>query len=267
MMPEQAVKRGYADTKYGQIHYYSSGSEGPLMFLFHETALSGSEFVNSLPILGSGCRAVALDTPGYGMSYAPSAPLSIEELSEQLASAIRQFGDGPYILVGVHTGSTLALELATRTLRGDVAQVVFSGLSLLTTDEISQFQRILSDPVIDKEGNFLITEWRKRRRRWGVNVELADILWGTVEQLRVYERFHWALDAVFKYDAASALEKLDCPAFFLTGQYDSLIESDKRAVDCVVTAKLKILQDVGGRLPYLHPQLYAQNVLKFVDLC
>jgi hypothetical protein len=86
------------------------------------------------------------------MSYAPSAPLSIEELSEQLASAIRQFGDGPYILVGVHTGSTLALELATRTLRGDVAQVVFSGLSLLTTDEISQFQRILSDPVIDKEG-------------------------------------------------------------------------------------------------------------------
>ena len=125
------VRRGYLTTNSGQIHYYHAGDSGPLLFLFHETALSASEFERTLPFLGTRCRAIALDTPGYGMSDAPHQPLSMAALSAQFTEAINNFGNEPFILAGAHTGSSFALELATRQLAARTTHVIISGLALL----------------------------------------------------------------------------------------------------------------------------------------
>ena len=260
------MRRGYVDTRFGQVHYYSAGQAGPLLFLFHETALSGSEFARTLPILGEKCRAIALDTPGYGMSDPPPSPLDMAGLSTRLYAAIQAFGEGPCILAGAHTGSSVAIDLATRQLRDRATHVVLSGLALLTAAELAAFRKIIAAPAIDPEGRFLLEEWQKRLQRWGKQAGLADILWGTVEQLRVYERFHWAFEAVFSHDAAAALKKLACPTLFLTGEHDSLVESDRRASQLVAGARLEIVPGIGGRLPYFEPALYARRLLDFVGL-
>ncbi len=260
------VKRGYAGTRFGQVHYYAAGEQGPLLFLFHETALSGSEFVKALPLLGTKCRAIAIDTPGYGMSDPPAAPCDMQDLSARLLAAVEEFGDGPVILAGAHTGSSFAIELAATSLRDRVSHVVLSGLALLTPGEIEDFRKIITNPEIDREGRFLVVEWEKRRDRWGDNAALTDILWGTVEQLKVYERFHWAFEAVFTHDAEAALKKLASPTLFLIGEHDSLVESDKKAAALVDNAKLDVLAGIGGRLPYFHPDLYAQKVMEFAGL-
>ena len=61
------VRKGYADTLLGQIHYREAGSGLPVVFL-HESPLSSLMFEPALPLLGQLVHAVAMDTPGYGSS-------------------------------------------------------------------------------------------------------------------------------------------------------------------------------------------------------
>lgn len=260
------MRRGYVDTRFGQLHYYEAGHSGPRVFLFHETALSGSEFARTLPILGERCRAIALDTPGYGMSDAPPSPLDMAGYSRRLHAAIDAFGDEPCILAGAHTGSSMALDLASGSLRDRVTHLVLSGLALLTPAEIAAFRNIISTPALDREGRFLVDEWGKRLERWGDAARLPDILWGTVEQLKVYEHFHWAFEAVFAHDAKACLQRLACPTLFLVGEHDSLVEADRKAAGHVAGARVEVLPGIGGRLPYFEPELYARRVLDFVGL-
>ncbi len=260
------VRKGYVDTRFGQVHYYRSGESGPLLFLFHETALSGNEFERTLPLLGEKCRAIAFDTPGYGMSDPPPAPLDMDGLSARLLEAIEAFGDGPCILAGAHTGSSIAIDLASKQLRHRVTHVVLTGLALLTPEEVEVFRRIIGTPEIDREGQFLMTEWQKRLQRWGADTDPEDLLWGAVEQLRVYKRFAWAFEAVFSHDAEAALRNLACPLLFLVGEHDSLVESDKRASKLVAGSELRILPGLPGRLPYFEPEIYARELLEFCGL-
>lgn len=260
------MRKGYADTEFGQVHYYADGDKGPLLFLFHETALSGNEFEKTLPLLGRHCRAVALDTPGYGMSDPPKAPLDMPAMATWLHQAIQTFGDGPVILAGAHTGSAIALELAISHLRARATHVVLSGLGLLSPDEIAHFRKIAGKPEIDPDGQFLVTQWKRRRQRWGEDTDLDSILWGAVEQLKVYRRAFWAFETVFSYDAEAALRKLEVPCYFVVGEHDSIIESDRKAVAIARNAKLKVLPGVRGRLPYFEPELYARELLGFVGL-
>ncbi len=260
------IDRGYVDTPFGQIHFHRSGTRGPLLFLFHETALSGREYLRALPLLGEHCRAVAFDTPGYGMSDPPPAPLSMNGIAERLHAAIRCFGEGPCILAGVHTGSSIALELAVDRLAERTTHLVLSGLALLTPDEVDRYRKIIAIPVLDREGRFLVDEWQKRLQSWGEVASLADVLWGTVEQLSVFERFHWALDAVFAHDAAGCLPRITMPTLFLVGAHDSFVEKDRRAAMLVRAAKLEVLEGCGGRLPWFEPTVYAHSLLRFAGL-
>ena len=123
------LRKGYVDTDFGQIHYYADGAEGPPLFLFHETALSANEFEKTLPHFARHCRAIALDTPGYGMSDPPPAPLTMGEIAERMVAAIDSFGSGPCALAGAQTGASIALELAANWMPERTTHLVLSGMS------------------------------------------------------------------------------------------------------------------------------------------
>jgi pimeloyl-ACP methyl ester carboxylesterase len=190
----------------------------------------------------------------------------MRELVDPLLAAIDSFGTEPCILAGAHTGASLAIELAANALRDRVTHVVLSGLALLRPDELDAFRRIIGDPKLDRDGNYLLEQWQKRVRRWGPKATLEGLHWGAVEQLRVFSRYHWAFEAVFAHDAEGTLRKLRCPTYFVIGDQDSLVESDRRAVGLVANGKLKVLPGIHGRLPYFEPELYAREVLAFCGL-
>jgi len=64
------LKRGYADTPEGQVHYRTEGSGEPLLLL-HKAGLSSDEFTEMLPFLGKSYRAIAMDVLGYGNTDLP----------------------------------------------------------------------------------------------------------------------------------------------------------------------------------------------------
>ena len=73
------MKKHYADTELGQIHFLSSGEGKPLLML-HMTPQSSLQFIFTFDYLNNlGYQVIAPDTLGYGMSDKPDHPLTIEE--------------------------------------------------------------------------------------------------------------------------------------------------------------------------------------------
>ena len=262
------MKRGYVDTEFGQVHYYADGTGGPFVFLFHETALSGNEFEKTLPYLARHGRAIAFDTPGYGLSDPPPAPLTMAEIAERLSAAIDGFGDGPCALAGAHTGASIALELAAHRLSERTTHVVYTGLPLFTAEQITSIRTRTVEAEIRQDCSHLMAQWQELVERWGEarNDDLDMLYWGMVERLLTRERAHWGHEAVFSHDTGTALSKISCPAYFLVGQYDRLVESDRQAAASVAGSTLKVLPGVGGRLPCVEPELYARELLEFIGV-
>lgn len=264
------MRKGYVDTDFGQIHYIEDGGAGPRLLLFHETALSAREFERTLPFLAQHCRAVAFDTPGFGMSDPPPEPLTMPQIAERLMAAIDSFGDEPCAIAGAHTGASIALELAANWLPDRTTHVAYTGLPLLSSQRIASIRGNADKrEVLRRDGSHLMAGWDELRRHWGKakNTDLEMLHWGMVEQLRAQRgASHWAHEAVFSHDTEAELNKVSWPTYFLVGEYDFLVESDKKAAQLVSGSRLKVLSGVGGRLPYVEPELYARELLDFIGV-
>ena len=262
------MRKGYVDTDFGQIHYYADGDTGPRLFLFHEGGLS-AQFEKALPFFAPHCRAVAFDTPGNGMSDPPPVPLTMPEYAERFVAAIDSFGDEPCALAGAHTGASFALDLAVNSLSARTTHLVLTGIALLTEDEIAAFQRVIGDrSEMQRDGSHLLDRWQKNAKRFANagNTDLDMLHWAMVQGLLNRDRTMSSFGAVFSQDVAGELKKLSCPTYFLVGEADSLVESDKKAAALVPGSKLNVLSGLGGRLPYAEPALYAKEVLGFLGV-
>ena len=105
------MKRGYADTPEGQIHYYTHGRGEPLLLL-HETPCSARTYARMMRLLGGNFRCFAVDTLGFG----GSDPLPAKATMEDLARSMIHFLDTRQIkrahVLGFHTGNKIAAAMA-----------------------------------------------------------------------------------------------------------------------------------------------------------
>ncbi len=117
------VRRAYADSRFGQLHYRiarpAQPSAAPPLLCLHQTPKSGWEYEPIMARLGEGRVVIAPDTPGYGDSDGPDAPTTIEAYAAVMAQlmddlqASGAIGPGPFDVMGLHTGAVLATELLT----------------------------------------------------------------------------------------------------------------------------------------------------------
>ena len=193
MTAPQPVRAGYVDTRWGQVHYRTSGTTGPWVALFHESPLSSKAFQGVLPRLGVSCRAVAFDTPGYGESAPPpSNGFEIPAYAEVLGEAMAALGMTRPVLTGVHTGSSIAIE-AARHAPGGAAGLVLSGVCLFSPEE--RRDRLANwMPAVPTDMDGTQFHWAVQRYRgiygddaptWVLNRAVLDIV-------NVAERYDWA---------------------------------------------------------------------------
>ena len=103
------MRRGYADTAVGQVHYREAG-EGEVVVLLHQTASSSIMYYRVMPYLAGRFRVVAMDTPGFGNSDALAGPPGPEGFIAQYAQA--QEGTRPRSLPGSWHRCTYAMQIA-----------------------------------------------------------------------------------------------------------------------------------------------------------
>ncbi len=257
------MKKGYVDTTRGQVHYCREGDSGPDLFLFHESPLSSREFERCVPILGRSTRVVAFDTPGYGASDPPEAPIAIEEYAAWMLDAIDAIGGEEFVIGAVHTGASIAVELI-RQAGKRVTHAVFSGMPLMTSAQQEEAAARIGEPAAQDDGSHLMRMWQARLDGWGKETPLDQFQMGASDTMRVYDRHHWGFQAVFAHDCGPALKNLKCPVLFLNAEGDRLAEADRKAAAMVPGSVLKIVPGVAGQLPWRAPEIYAREVLEFI---
>ena len=168
------IRFGYADTRFGQIHYAEAGSGLPLLCL-HQTPRSWDEYRELLPLVAPHAHVIAMDTLGMGRSAPPPGEASIEAYAEGAAALLDALGIDRADVIGHHTGGVIAIDLAAR-FADRVGRLVLT--STAWVDEASRLRR-QARPAIDHaaradDGTHLITLWN-RRRQW-YPPDRADVL-------------------------------------------------------------------------------------------
>jgi pimeloyl-ACP methyl ester carboxylesterase len=259
-----AVRNGYVDCEWGQVHYRRSGESGPWIALFHESPLSSAVFDRVLPLLGERMRAVAFDTPGYGASSPPDAPTyEIPDYARILSRAAEDLGMVRPILAGVHTGASIAI--AASGLGGGAAGLILTGIPLYTLEERRSFTAGYAPPLVyDEAGSQFTWAIERYRRIWGPNLP-ADLLQiAVVELMRAGERYDWGYQAAFRWDPAPLLQAFDSPVLLLDAEFDALAGKDALALELAGDAELAVLPGLPGQPHLRDPQRYAELVFGFL---
>jgi pimeloyl-ACP methyl ester carboxylesterase len=267
------MRRGYAETEVGQIHYREAGQGEPVL-LMHMTATSSIHFRHVLPLLAErGFRAIAMDTPGFGLSDPPPGPeAGIPHYAAAALGLLDDLGLERAHLAGLRTGASIALELAANHPER-VDRVVLTGLLAMRSEE--ERQHWLTDGPAkhwepDGRGEFLDTTVRDWIAYFAAEDDGEGYLLELIAALQAGPRFWWAYEAVVRLDAYERLRRLTRPTLFLNPTEDSQYESMRSAYEQAPSAEYREFPGVGTEprgwvaVVARRPREYADAVAGFL---
>lgn len=259
------TERGYVDLNWGQVHYRAAGDPAsPLLVILHQTPLSSRQYERVLPLLGTRLRAVALDSPGYGMSGPPPAEWSVSEYAAAMWLVVNHLGAERILLLGRATGSVLALEAAIQQ-PDRVGGLVLHGLPVYTTCE--RTERLDSDfgePFrVRPDGSHLTEIWERIRGQYPTLP--ADTVQTHLEDyLATGGDFAPGYRAIWRYDLEQAVTGLRVPTLLLGGTRDRVYPFFDRARKVVPEARHHVFDDGSDFIAAEDPSLFVATVLDFL---
>lgn len=220
-MPGQdPVRRAFVETAHGQIHYRTAGKGRPVLLL-HQTPRSSDEYRDVIPILARDLRVIAMDTIGYGDSYKPAKPCSIEDYGAGAVSLLDGLGIDRTAVVGHHTGAVIAIELAAS--HGSrVERLVLSASPYV---DAAERERRKARPLgvdhveLRPDGAHLVELWRGRLPFYPK--DRPDLLSRLVlDALKAGEKVEEGHLACAAYRMEDKLGKIRCPTLLVCGTDD-----------------------------------------------
>ena len=205
------------------------------------------EYEPLIRALGGERRIIAFDTPGYGMSDAPPAPLSIAGYAAAFAEGVDALGlAGPLDVFGFHTGSLLAIELALA--RPDrIGRLALSGIPMREPDvRAARLAAARSGPAPTEDGSALLAQsaalWRYVVTQRDLRVPLERAVWLYAEKNRTLHRSNWAYEGVWSYDY-ERLPMIQQPTLIVQPD-DDLLPATQRAAALIPRAQFVLLRDL-----------------------
>jgi pimeloyl-ACP methyl ester carboxylesterase len=153
------IRRIYP-TRFGQMHLRSHEGKGVPLILLHMSPRSGAMWEAFQEKFERPTHAP--DRLGYGFSDAPPWALSLEQYAQATIDGLKAAGmQGPIDLLGVHTGSIEAIEVAHQ-LGSQVRRVIAVGMPLFTAEEQQrQLEKYSEQPLRPAtEGGHVLGAWR-----------------------------------------------------------------------------------------------------------
>ncbi len=216
------MRRGYADTPSGQIHFREEGAGRPVLLL-HKTPSSSIMWTRVMPLLAErGYRAVAIDNPGYGSSERPATPpQEMGFYSRAALGVLDALGIEQADVCGFYTGASIALDLAVSA-PSRVGKLVLAGIAAFANDEQRrEFDALIGDLghmqkaiELDVEGRFLEAyplAWFRDFVKGDGDQYLDEL----VAYLQCARNYWWAYEAVVRHDAFGQLAAVTQPTLCL----------------------------------------------------
>lgn len=259
------IKKGYVDTRDGQVHYRfcGEGKGTPLVFL-HQTASSSQSYEKMMEVLKGNYRMFALDTPGFGQTFFPPQKATTAYYTSILLEALENLGVKEFHVFGHHTGAAIAAEMAA-TAPERVKALMLEGPCWLSEAERQEWLDTSIDPmVIQEDGSHLMKIWD---RVVGLDPDhpLQLCHREAIDTLRAGERWHEAYEAVFNQDSYAIYEKIKCPIIMLCGVNDVLMPYFQPVCDAYPDAESHVLEDGGVYAPDNCAEELGKNIIEFLN--
>ncbi len=245
-----STARSFVDGPAGQIHLRRAEPQkasAPPLVMFHMSPNSGRIYEVLVDEMGRDRTAIAIDTPGFGESEAPGAPPEIEDYARTMAGVIEALGLGQVDVMGYHTGSMTAVELAHQYPRL-VHRVVMTSAPLYTPEEQAVRRARNKPEAYAEDGSHLVERWRFGRTFYGEDVPLDVYARNYAEGGRGGPRAYWGHRAAFMHPLAERLAGISHPTLVLR-PHDDLVEQTARAADLLQNGRV---HDMPG---YTHGML------------
>lgn len=217
------VRKGYADGRFGQIHYRiaqpeSEPTQRPLL-CFHMSPYSSIIYEAFLSEMGQDRIAIAMDTPGFGESDPPSAPPGISDYAGAAADLMNALNLSSVDVMGYHTGSKIVLET---TLQNPVLvnRAVMVSAPIYTDDELAEVKQEYGPEPLTQDGSH-VQAWWQSALHWSMKGRSLDdigrVFWAKLLNPNIS---WWGHNAAFAYDSAGALSKVPNPILILRPEDD-----------------------------------------------
>lgn len=211
-----SFRQGFAPYRFGQVHYWQGGPAsmpGKVQLLcLHASPGSSRSYAAFLPLMAAQRPVLAADTPGYGLSDAPPSQPRIEDYAEAMIAMADSLKLRKIDVLGNHTSSSTALDIAIR--RPDlVRRIVINSALVYTPQEIvamRESEAAYAGLTFDSAANKAAADWpRMRAMQRDMSEEDAWAFFWEVN--RNPTRSIWGYEASFAYDAGAALPRVTQP--------------------------------------------------------
>lgn len=194
------IRRQFIDTEFGQMHCRIAGnpSDKNTLVCLHQSPKSTRELIPFIERASSDRRVVGVDNPGHGESDVPEKPVGIEGYARAVWAVIDALGLGQIDLVGYHTGTKVATEMAWQR-PDDVGSIVMISALVATDEERAAFKADFQPVPLDEAGTRFTHIWDKSLHYRGPSVTLEMLASSLAEQLRAGDAYEWGHQAAFEY--------------------------------------------------------------------
>jgi pimeloyl-ACP methyl ester carboxylesterase len=263
------TRRAYVDGPFGQMHARMAGSlsgPAPVLACFHMSPMSShtyDRFAERLAASGRG--VVALDTPGFGMSDAPPEAPAIADYARASLAAIDALGiEGPVDLMGYHTGSMIACEIAA-THPQRVRRLVLVAAPIFTDEERAAMIAHYTEEPVTADGAHLLKIWRGFHHHFSIaGAPLAQIANAFPERLLGRDTAWWGHAAAFGFAPDMRLPEI-AQAVLVLQPGDDLEAETRRAAPLLRHGRIAELPNWGHGFLDLHTDAAARLVESFLD--
>jgi pimeloyl-ACP methyl ester carboxylesterase len=264
-----AVRRRYADTPEGQLHYRERPGEDGLPILFlHQTASSSVMWERVFACYPPGRRLIAVDTPGFGLSD-PPPELPAEGLAyyaRRIEGLLDVLGLDQVDVAAHHTGAMIALELCLRAPQRIRRQALL-GTVLVTPEEGAEWMRDhVTKWSADARGDFVTNVLLPRMHVSVTTDDPEHMLLELTAYLQAGESWWWAYDAVFGYDGRARLPQVTTPSLVAVGADEAQIMLDwtKATADLIPGAEYVELEGLGCEMAFQDPQATTAAIADYL---
>lgn len=249
------TRRSYIDLPHGQVHVRIHTNTGkPWAVLLHQSPSSSTMFEALIGALSTDFQVIAPDMPGFGNSDPLDGPVSVTTLATVTAVVLDHFDVSRALVFGHHTGAALAAELAAT--RPDIcAALALCGPPLLSEAQRAALPAMAPVEEPTPDGGHLARMWAKLRAKETTAPPALSTRELTLAFQARATRNTYA--AVAAHDFAGALSKITCPILMFAGERDSLVDCLAAAAEAAPHASVVRLDDAGGYVCDLKPDLVA----------
>jgi pimeloyl-ACP methyl ester carboxylesterase len=219
-------------------------------------------FERFLALAGRDRSVYAPDLPGFGDSDPPGSRPAIVDYAAASGDFLENMRFRQIDLLGYHTGSLIAAELAV-TRPTQVRRVVLVSVPLLTEAERDSLRRVPPSIAPSSDGAHLAAEWQRMADIYGPGAPLELVTDAFVEKLRNGLHPAWLAHAALQYPMRERLSLITQQVLLIRPR-DELWDATLRAREVLPKARCIDVSDQGAALFEAAPELVADGVREFL---